>query len=73
MTTIFTSRSRDIIIDIFLSFVAEANANAILYIFHFQTLHTVFLVMHSLRFKAEANTTELLPYFLFLEVDSAQL
>ena len=44
---IFASRSRDIIIDIFLSFVAEANANAILYLFHFQTLHTAFLVTHS--------------------------
>ena len=43
---VFVSRSRDIIIDIYLSFAAEANANAIFYIFHFQTLHTVFLGAH---------------------------
>ena len=121
---IFVSRSRDSIIDIFLSFAAEANTNAILYIYNFQTLHTVFLVAHlwqrltqvnhstiflllevdislfiffshlrqrltqmqystfftfrhfiyyllghSLRFVAEANTSELLPYCWFLEVE----
>ena len=34
-TLVLTSRSRDIIIYIFPSFATEANANAILYIFHF--------------------------------------
>ena len=49
------------IIDIFLSFAAEANANAILYIFNFQTLHTVFFCRS---FAAKANTSELL-YHIF--------
>ena len=42
-----------------LSFAAEANANAILYIFHFQTLH------FGLSFVAEANRNAI-PHFLNL-------
>ena len=63
---IFVSRSRDIIIDIFLSFAAEANANAILYIFHFQTLHTVFFGAHLWQRLTQVNHSTT---FLLLEVE----
>ena len=41
-STMFVFLEVEINIDVFLSFVAEANVNAIFYIFHFQTLHIVF-------------------------------
>ena len=61
---IFTSRSRDIYI--FPSFAAEANANAVLYIFHFQTLHTVFLGAHLWQRLTQVNHSTIL---LLLEVE----
>ena len=65
-TLFLTSRSGDIIIYIFPSFAAKANANAILYIFHFQTLHTAFLGAHLWQRLTQVNHSTIL---LLLEAE----